>query len=82
MTQAAGVRLPGWGERQREVEPIDCEIVGSLPPSGFFSTLMTSAPMSASISVQVGPAITCVRSTTFNPESGPISVPSTGERAC
>src|SRR6202035_628644 len=33
---------------------------------------MTSAPMSASISVQVGPAMTCVRSTTFSPLRGPI----------
>src|SRR5712664_2916071 len=33
---------------------------------------MTSAPMSASINVQVGPAMTCVRSTTFNPLRGPI----------
>ena len=41
-------------------------------PFGVFSILMTSAPMSASMSVQVGPAITCVRSTTFNPVSGPI----------
>src|SRR6266478_1362325 len=31
--------------------------------------------MSASISVQVGPAITCVRSTTFNPVSGPMVSP-------
>ena len=37
-----------------------------------FSILMTSAPMSASISVQVGPAITCVRSTTFSPVNGPV----------
>src|SRR5882724_6384352 len=36
---------------------------------------MTSAPMSASISVQVGPAMTCVRSTTFNPLRGPIVSP-------
>src|SRR3954447_17608698 len=36
---------------------------------------MTSAPMSASISVQVGPAITCVRSTTFSPLRGPIVSP-------
>src|ERR1041385_3810630 len=40
-------------------------------PSGFFSTLITSAPMSASISVQVGPAITWVRSMTLSPASGP-----------
>src|ERR1700726_2002322 len=31
--------------------------------------------MSASISVQVGPAMTCVRSTTFNPVRGPIVAP-------
>src|SRR6267142_2237728 len=36
---------------------------------------MTSAPMSASISVQVGPAMTWVRSTTFNPLRGPIVAP-------
>src|SRR6187399_1402889 len=36
---------------------------------------MTSAPMSASISVQVGPAMTCVRSTTFNPLRGPMVSP-------
>src|SRR5712675_1886228 len=36
---------------------------------------MTSAPMSASISVQVGPAMTCVRSTTFSPFRGPIVSP-------
>ena len=41
-------------------------------PSGIFSTLITSAPMSASISVQVGPAMTWVRSITFRPSSGPI----------
>src|SRR5262245_12575180 len=40
-------------------------------PFGDFSILMTSAPMSASISVQVGPAMTWVRSTTFRPASGP-----------
>src|SRR6476660_925747 len=44
-------------------------------PAGIFSILMTSAPMSASISVQVGPAMTCVRSTTFNPDKGPIVSP-------
>src|SRR5262244_3512940 len=33
---------------------------------------MTSAPMSASISVQVGPAMTCVRSITRKPVNGPI----------
>src|SRR5436190_23284647 len=36
---------------------------------------MTSAPMSASISVHVGPAMTWVRSTTFNPDRGPIVSP-------
>src|SRR5262245_45268691 len=40
-------------------------------PFGHFSILMTSAPMSASISVQVGPAMTWVRSTTLRPASGP-----------
>src|ERR1700730_5865873 len=34
---------------------------------------MTSAPMSASMSVHVGPAMTCVRSITFNPANGPIT---------
>ncbi len=33
MKQAMGTRLPGWGERQREVEPIECEVVGTLPPT-------------------------------------------------
>ncbi len=41
-------------------------------PFGDFSILMTSAPMSASIRVQVGPAMTWVRSTTFRPASGPV----------
>src|SRR5262245_13648313 len=41
-------------------------------PLGAFSILMTSAPMSASISVQVGPAMTCVRSITRKPVNGPI----------
>src|SRR6516165_6007601 len=45
-------------------------------PFGVFSILMTSAPKSASISVQVGPAMTCVRSITFKPVNGPI------ERSC
>src|SRR3954471_3735156 len=39
-------------------------------PFGDFSILMTSAPMSASIRVQVGPAMTWVRSTTLRPASG------------
>src|SRR3954465_4679373 len=41
-------------------------------PPGFFSTLITSAPMSARMSVQVGPAMTWVRSSTLRPASGPI----------
>ena len=41
-------------------------------PLGVFSTLMTSAPISASISEQVGPAMTCVKSITFKPVNGPI----------
>src|SRR3954469_24392189 len=41
-------------------------------PPGLRSILITSAPMSASIIVQVGPAITWVRSMTFRPASGPI----------
>src|SRR5262249_33129937 len=36
------------------------------------SILITSAPMSASMSVHVGPAIMWVRSITFNPASGPM----------
>src|SRR5438105_713151 len=44
-------------------------------PAGIFSILITSAPMSASISVQVGPAMTWVRSTTFIPLRGPIIAP-------
>src|SRR5947209_6799048 len=41
-------------------------------PRGVFSILITSAPISASMSVHVGPAMTWVRSITFNPASGPI----------
>src|SRR5690606_3891645 len=41
------------------------------PPSSF-STLMTSAPMSASIRPQTGPAITWLRSRTRIPLSGPV----------
>src|SRR3954454_13204643 len=41
-------------------------------PFGGFLILMTSAPMSASIRVQVGPAMTWVRSTTLRPASGPL----------
>src|SRR5690606_34629070 len=33
MKQTTGTHLAGWGERQREVEPIECEVVGSLPPT-------------------------------------------------
>ena len=40
-------------------------------PCGDFSILMTSAPMSASMRVQVGPAMTWVRSMTFKPDNGP-----------
>src|SRR5438445_2440360 len=36
---------------------------------------MTAAPMSARISVQVGPAMACVRATTFSPLRGPIVSP-------
>src|SRR5947209_15173588 len=39
-------------------------------PSGKFSTLTTSAPMSPSTIVQYGPAITLVRSRTRTPSSG------------
>ena len=35
------------------------------------STLMTSAPMSASSMVHMGPAMICVRSSTLTPTSGP-----------
>src|SRR5262245_9646623 len=42
-------------------------------PSGVFSTLITSAPISASIKPQVGPAMTCANSITLTPASGPIS---------
>ena len=40
-------------------------------PPGTFSTLMTSAPMSASISPQVGPAMMWASSMTLKPDSGP-----------
>ena len=40
----------------------------SSPPG--FSTLMTSAPMSARSMVQKGPAMTCVQSRTVTPSSG------------
>ena len=40
-------------------------------PPGIFSTFTTSAPMSASSMVHAGPAITCERSITFSPASGP-----------
>jgi carotenoid cleavage dioxygenase len=29
---AAVQTLPGWNERQREVEPLECEVVGQIPP--------------------------------------------------
>jgi carotenoid cleavage dioxygenase len=32
MNRATEARLPGWDERQREVEPLECELVGDLPP--------------------------------------------------
>ena len=50
-------------------------------PCGTFSTLITSAPMSASMSVHVGPAMTCVRSTTFSPANGPMAPPFAGNKA-
>ena len=40
-------------------------------PPGSFSTLMTSAPMSASIRPATGPAMMCASSTTRSPASGP-----------
>jgi hypothetical protein len=48
--------------------PIAPAIVRDESPSGD-STLMTSAPRSASCIVQNGPAITCVTSITRRPES-------------
>jgi hypothetical protein len=44
-------------------------------PPGTFSTLITSAPMSASISPQTGPAMTWASSITLSPESGPFFNP-------
>jgi hypothetical protein len=44
-------------------------------PPGTFSTLITSAPMSASIKVQVCPAMMCVRSMTLSPASAVMSRP-------
>ena len=43
-------------------------------PSGNFSTLTTSAPMSASIRPQTGPAMMWESSMTLSPESGPDGV--------
>jgi hypothetical protein len=40
-------------------------------PPGCFSTLMTSAPMSASMSPQTGPAMMWASSMTFRPAKGP-----------
>jgi hypothetical protein len=40
-------------------------------PPGIFSTLMTLAPISASISPQTGPAMICASSMTLSPASGP-----------
>ena len=42
-------------------------------PPGTFSTLMTSAPMSASINPHTGPAMMCANSMTFKPARGPTS---------
>ena len=41
-------------------------------PPGTRSTLITSAPRSASIRPQVGPAMICASSKTFTPASGPL----------
>src|ERR1043166_2275509 len=60
----AAVSAPIFGATMRRV---------SSPP-GIFSTLMTSAPMSASIRPQVGPAITWHSSITLRPASGPCVV--------
>ena len=40
-------------------------------PPGIFSILITSAPRSANIKPQVGPAIICASSNTFTPWIGP-----------
>ena len=40
-------------------------------PPGIFSTLTTSAPMSASMTPQAGPAMICANSITRRPVSGP-----------
>ena len=45
----------------------------SSPPLGF-STFTTSAPMSASIIVQYGPAMIWVRSSTFMPSSASLKL--------
>ena len=44
-------------------------------PPGSFSTLITSAPMSASSMPHVGPAMIWASSTTRIPERGPLIVP-------
>ncbi len=43
-------------------------------PPGIFSTLMTSAPMSASIMPQIGPDMMCESSMTRMPLSGPLDL--------
>src|SRR2546423_5808742 len=47
-------------------------IVRVSSPPGSFSTLITSAPMSASSMPQVGPAMICASSTTLMPVRGPL----------
>src|SRR2546423_3551936 len=48
---------------------------GESSPAGILSTLLTSAPMSASSIEQAGPAMMCERSITLRPFSGPFFVP-------
>src|SRR5258708_1616633 len=50
-------------------------------PSGSGSTLITSAPRSASMRPQVGPAMICASSTTLRPASAPGSPGTIGARA-
>ena len=63
-------------EREQAVDFVNYMMSGgsirrvSSPPSAF-STLITSAPMSASMRAEVGPAITWARSMTRIPLSGP-----------
>lgn len=60
--------LGGAGEREAEWNGSKTELVSS--PRVISSTLITSAPRSASNIVAVGPASTRVRSTTLRPRKG------------